>query len=108
MDQRHLQEFRTVTKNKSMSAEALALLGAEASPGGSPVFAVVRRERRARSRAPIVWIVSLVLMTLMALPAFFPGAFVKHALLSLGGSEIAPAGKKALQAPRVERLGRGA
>lgn len=96
-----------VTKNTSMSAEALALLGAEASPGGTPAIAIVRRERRARSRAPTAWVISLLLMTLMSLPVFFPGAFVKQALLSLSGSEIAPVSKKPAQTPRVDRSGRG-
>ena len=96
-------------KNNSMSADAFALLGAEASPGGTPAQATVRRDRRAKSRAPAAWLLSLLLVALLILPALYPGAFLRHALLAFGDTEFGTPGRPAVHqvAPRVDQLRHG-
>ena len=96
-------------KNNSMSADAFAQLGAEASPGGTPAQATVRRERRTRSRGPAIWLWSLLLVALLVLPALYPGAFLHHALLAFGDTEFGTSGRTAVHkvAPRADQLRHG-
>jgi len=78
-------------KNRSMNSDAFALLGAEAVPGTEPVQAKPhRRERRAKSRGPAAWLLSALLVALLALPALFPGTFLKQVFSGFGESDQVP------------------